>query len=67
MTRKINNSYLLGQSNVPTVGGGDVGPHPGGQMIKTRSDGTLVWEAVAGSLYNLWYGDRGVFNDPPEH
>ena len=61
MTRKINNSYLLGQSNVPTVGGGDVGPHPGGQMIKTRSDGTLVWEAVDDDTFvPVWSGGRGV-------
>ena len=53
MTRKINNSYLLGQSNAPTTGG---------DMLKTRSDGTPVWEEVdAMALYNLsWNGGRGV-------
>jgi len=33
MTRKINNSYELGQSNAPT---------DGGDMLKTRADGTIV-------------------------
>lgn len=54
MTRKINNSYLLGQSNAPATGG---------DMLKTRSDGTLVWEEVDGTTYVplVWYGSRGVF------
>jgi hypothetical protein len=53
MTRKINNSYTLGQSNAPTTGG---------DMLKTRADGTLVWEGVddKGYLSPRWYGDRGV-------
>ena len=53
MTRKINNSYLLGQSNAPTTGG---------NMFKTRSDGTPVWEEVdAMALVDLsWNGGRGV-------
>ena len=42
MTRKINNSYLLGQSNAPTTAG---------DMLKTRNDGTLVWEEVDGEDY----------------
>ena len=53
MTRKINNSYELGQSNAPT---------DGGDMLKTRGDGTLVWEGVADTTYEpKWYGGRGVF------
>ena len=54
MTRKINNSYELGQSNAPT---------DGGDMLKTRGDGTLVWEGVADTTYVpvSWYGGRGVF------
>ena len=56
MTRKINNSYLLGQSNAPTTGG---------DMLKTRSDGTPVWEEVDGTTYKAvrfpWFGGRGVF------
>tara|TARA_R110002051_G_scaffold325162_1_gene426081 strand:- start:763 stop:1233 length:471 start_codon:yes stop_codon:yes gene_type:complete len=54
MTRKINNSYLLGQSNAPTTGG---------DMLKTRTDGTPVWEEVDGTTYVpvYWYGERGIF------
>tara|TARA_R110002074_G_scaffold282011_1_gene453526 strand:+ start:892 stop:1896 length:1005 start_codon:yes stop_codon:yes gene_type:complete len=53
MARKINNSYLLGLSNAPT---------DGGDMLKTRADGTLVWEEVEGTDYRIqWYGERGVF------
>jgi len=55
MTRKINNSYELGQSNAPT---------DGGDMLKTRADGTLVWEGVADTTYVpvvYPWGDRGVF------
>ena len=54
MTRKINNSYELGQSNAPT---------DGGDMLKTRGDGTLVWEGVADTTFVpvSWYGSRGVF------
>ena len=54
MTRKINNSYLLGQSNAPTTGG---------DMLKTRTDGTPVWEEVDGTDYIFvkWYGGRGVW------
>jgi len=53
MTRKINNSYALGQSNAPTTGG---------DMLKTRIDGTLVWEGVEDYTFvpRIWYGDRGV-------
>jgi len=42
MTRKINNSYELGQSNAPDTGG---------DMLKTRADGTLVWEGVADTTF----------------
>ena len=54
MTRKINNSYALGQSNAPTTGG---------DMLKTRIDGTLVWEEVDGTTFvpAYWYGGRGIF------
>ena len=54
MTRKINNSYELGQTNAPT---------DGGDMLKTRTDGTLVWEGVDDTTYepSSWYGNRGVF------
>ena len=54
MTRKINNSYLLGQSNAPTTGG---------DMLKTRSDGTLVWEGVEDYTFVpvSWYGGTAVF------
>jgi hypothetical protein len=55
MTRKINNSYELGQSNAPT---------DGGDMLKTRADGTLVWEGVADTTYvplPAWLGTRGIF------
>jgi len=54
MTRKINNSYTLGQSNAPT---------DGGDMLKTRGDGTLVWEGVSDTTYVPLPadGDRGVF------
>ena len=53
MTRKINNSYLLGQSNAPTAGG---------DMLKIRIDGTPVWEEVDGFEYiNKWFGGRGIF------
>ena len=54
MTRKINNSYLLGQSNAPTTGG---------DMLKTRSDGTPVWEEVDGTAYIplVYYGGRGLW------
>jgi len=45
MTRKINNSYELGQSNAPT---------DGGDMLKTRADGTLVWEGVADTTFEPW-------------
>ena len=53
MTRKINNSYTLGQSNAPSTGG---------DMLKTRVDGTLVWEGVDDTDYlsPRWYGDRGI-------
>ncbi len=54
MTRKINNSYELGQSNAPDTGG---------DMLKTRADGTLVWEGVADTTFipPTWYGGRGIF------
>ena len=45
MTRKINNSYELGQSNAPDTGG---------DMLKTRGDGTLVWEGVADTTFVPW-------------
>ena len=45
MTRKINNSYTLGQSNAPT---------DGGDMLKTRGYGTLVWEGVADTTFVPW-------------
>ena len=53
MTRKINNSYLLGQSNAPTTGA---------DMLKIRTDGTLVWEEVDGTGYlpPTWNGGRGL-------
>ena len=53
MTRKINNSYLLGQSNAPTTGG---------DMLKIRTDGTPVWEEVDGTGYMppTWNGGRGL-------
>ena len=53
--RKINNSYTLGQSNAPTNAG---------DMLKTREDGTLVWEGVDATDYipfPAWLGDRGIF------
>ena len=56
MTRKINNSYELGQSNAPT---------DGGDMLKTRADGTLVWEGVDDTTFvpsQYAAGDRGVFS-----
>ena len=59
MTRKINNSYELGQSNAPT---------DGGDMLKTRADGTLVWEGVADTTYvpaPAWCGGRGVIGGGP--
>jgi len=52
--RKINNSYTLGQSNAPTNAG---------DMLKTRDDGTPVWEGVDDTTFVpvTWYGGRGVF------
>ena len=60
MARKINNSYLLGQSNAPTTGG---------DMLKIRIDGTPVWEEVDGVEAFLATRTRGIWgggDDPSE-
>jgi hypothetical protein len=55
MARKINNSRTLGQSGTPATGG---------DMLKTRGDGTMVWEAVDGTEYvYIPPITRGVFGD----